>query len=292
MGTRSFAQKSLHLQDRDIEVLRGLYESRIYTLSHIAALYFSGHREYAKKRVRQLKAGGFIAEWRRQPTQPAILHLTRTGCEWLTGCGYFAGFPTLKSVRFESRARVSAITLAHALAVLDCKAAIVPAINAVPGLSVAEFSTWPVKYQFKARHPSWKSVTVKPDGFIRLCQQISDGRAEHRFFLEVDRSTEAQDVLNAKAACYLDYYRSGNFAASMGRNPAEFRRYPLRVAIVFRTAERRDNCARQLLAQKPPIRTLAWLTTMEDVVTNPIGPIWLTPADYAHGGYRRPFLDF
>jgi hypothetical protein len=40
---------TLQFQDRDIVVLRGLSESRIMTAAHIAALYFAGKKEAAKK---------------------------------------------------------------------------------------------------------------------------------------------------------------------------------------------------------------------------------------------------
>jgi len=275
-----FRYHSLELQARDFDILQGLHESRLYTLDHIAALYFSGQREYAKKRIRQLKGTELIDERPRRPTQPAVMHLTRTGYELLASHGYLAGLPSLSLAKFENRVRVSPLTLTHELAVLDCKAAIVPAINALPGYSVAEFSTWPAKYQFSARNLHGESVTVKPDGFIRVHEELDGQIREHRFFLEVDRSTEVLQTLATRAACYLDYYRSGSFAAFMGADRANFKRFPFRVAMVFRSAERRNNIAERLLSATPPILTMTWLTTMNELMSDPLGTIWLTPRGY------------
>jgi hypothetical protein len=53
---------SLSLQTRDITVLRGLFESRVMTTAHVAALHFTGKAEYTKTRLRQLKNAGLVAE--------------------------------------------------------------------------------------------------------------------------------------------------------------------------------------------------------------------------------------
>ena len=56
----------LDLQQRDFEVLCGLFESRVMAAGHIAALYFDGKREAAKKRLQKLKAAGLISERKRR----------------------------------------------------------------------------------------------------------------------------------------------------------------------------------------------------------------------------------
>src|ERR1700733_5183271 len=66
----------MQLQPRDFAILQGLFESRIMTAAHIAALYFDGKREYTKKRLQKFKAGGFIGERRRNANEPSILFLT------------------------------------------------------------------------------------------------------------------------------------------------------------------------------------------------------------------------
>ena len=53
---------SIYFQKRDLALLRGLFESRVMTASHISTLYFHGKREYTKKRLQRIKAAGFIGE--------------------------------------------------------------------------------------------------------------------------------------------------------------------------------------------------------------------------------------
>ena len=78
-------------------------------------------------------------------------------------------------------------------------------------------------------------MLVKPDGFIRIHEaEADDGLSEHTFFLELDRSTETLDTLVSRALCYLDYYKSGNFAVRNGGKPTAFREYPFRVLMVLR----------------------------------------------------------
>jgi hypothetical protein len=48
---------TVQLQKRDLAVLRGLFESRVMSAAHIAALYFEGKAEAAKKRLQKDKGG-------------------------------------------------------------------------------------------------------------------------------------------------------------------------------------------------------------------------------------------
>jgi hypothetical protein len=53
---------SLQLQDRDLALLRGLFECRVMTNDHATALYFDGKSEAEKKRLQKIKAAGLITE--------------------------------------------------------------------------------------------------------------------------------------------------------------------------------------------------------------------------------------
>ncbi len=169
---------------------------------------------------------------------------------------------------------------------MDVKAAFCSAIRGAHSFTVAEFSTWPLLYQFEAFRPGQDSaeVIVKPDGFIRVHEKEPDGGlSEHTFFLEVDRSTETQDTLVARAGCYLDYFRSGAFAQRNGAPRSAYKDYPFRVLIVFKTAERRKNTAERLLQNSPPIFTQVCLSTFEEATRDPLGSIWIRPLDYRKG---------
>jgi hypothetical protein len=280
---------AIDLRERDISILRGLFECRVMSAIHIAALYFEGKPEAAKKRLHLLKSAGYIAERPRRPSEPAILFLTRRAFEALSDAGVLRDYPDLAWTHLEKRARVGDLTLRHELSVMDVKTAMTVAVSRVKNLQLPEFCTWPLLFQFRACRSDGTEVTVKPDGFLRLWQVEEGERYEHALFLEVDRSNESQEVLAEKVAGYADFYRSGGFAVRHGASRSDYASYPFRVLMVFPTAERRNNAAARLLANNPPIRTLCWLTTMTEAVEDPLGAIWVRPADYAAATEGTPY---
>ena len=283
MGDAKQGFRSLDYQTRDFAILSGLFESRIMTAAHIAALYFDGKHEATKKRLQKIKASGLIGERKRRVNEKSILFLTRKGYSLLQENGLLKPFPQLSSSAFEKRANVSELTIRHELEVMDVKAAFYSAVAKSDDFTIAEFSTWPLLHQFEARRPGHNhdEVLVKPDGFIRVHEKEKDGGvSEHTFFLEVDRSSETQDTLVNRAGCYLDYYQSGGFAVRNSAPRSAYKEFPFRVLIVLKTAERRNNSAERLLQSKPPILTQACLSTLAEVSANPLGAIWIRPLDY------------
>ncbi len=58
---------------------------------------------------------------------------------------------------------------------------------------------------------------------------------------------------------------------------------------MFKSKERRNNTALRLLQANPPILTQAYLTTREEILADPLGPIWLTPRAYREAVQGTPF---
>jgi len=286
------APSTVALQDRDMAVLRELFESRVMTISHVAILHFNGSEDAATKRLQKLKAAGFVSERPRRSFEPSVLQIARAGIKILADRGVFQEYPLFDLPALERRAHVSALTVAHELEVLDVKAALARAVRSQPAFSVAEFVTWPLLLTFSILPPGPNKgeVTVRPDGFIRLQERESDGGvSEHTFYLELDRSTETLDTLVSRAVCYLAYYRSGGFAEKCGGLRTAFQDYPFRVLIVCKTAERRNNIAERLLQSNPPIFRHAWLSTIEEAVADPFGTIWICPVDYRDAVTGTPY---
>lgn len=270
----------LWLQPRDLDILRGLLDSRVATIHHLSTLYFEGRLEAARKRVQKLKAAGIIHERPRRSTDPIVHCLTRKAFKVLQDCGILAEYPTVGWAQLEKRSRVSELTLRHELEVMDVKSALTAAVVQA-GHRIAEFATWPRLFQFVARQPGTGEVLVKPDGFIRIQGEDAAGSFEDMFFLEVDRSTEEQETLGLRAACYRDYYQRGGLASRFGHPRSAFKQFPFVVLMTFKTAERRNNTAERLLLNHPPIRNQVWLSTLKEVTDDPLGPIWVKPSDYA-----------
>jgi hypothetical protein len=275
------------LQERDLAILRGLFESRLMTLTHVTHLYFNGRGEAAKKRIQRLKHERFIRERARRVYQPSILHLSRRAFAELSSRGMLLEYPTLAWNQLEDRAKVSELTLRHELAVLDVKTALSCAIRKISYYELIEFSTWPLLYQFQAAQPPLPgtyhpgSVLIKPDGFVRLHEQATGGDLfEHFFFLEVDRSTEPRETLARRVYGYQDFYRRGGLALRHGFTREDYKDFPFRVLMVLPNEERRNNMAERLLQNDPPALTMVWLTTFSEVTVDPLGAIWMRPLDY------------
>jgi hypothetical protein len=286
----NLSEIGLVLQNRDLYILRDLFESRVMTSAHAAALHFDSSKEAAKKRLQKLKAAGFVTERTRRPTEPAALFLTAKGFAHLRDHGTLAEYPSLSARSFEKRAAVSELTLRHELEVMDVKAAFHSAAAKAENVKIVEFGTWPLLQQFVVSRNGHGETTVKPDGFIRIHEREKNGDlSEHAFFLEVDRSSESLDTLVTKAACYLAHYHSGGFAERHGAPRTAFKEYPFRVLIVCKSAERRNNIALRLLQNNPPIFTHAHLTTLAEVTVDPFGAVWLTPIAYRDAVKGTPF---
>jgi hypothetical protein len=254
------------------------------TLAHAAALFFEDRIPAATKRLQALKARGYILDRRRRVGEPSILCLTKKAFDELSAAGQLDGYPRLTPEQFAKRSRIETSTLNHELAVMDVKVSITTAIGKTAGrYAIEEFTTWPALSQFNAIHPEQRHrVTVRPDGFLHAVEKNDDGEeSDHRFFLELDRSTEVQRLLAEKCLCYREYYTGGGFAERCGCPADEFRRHPFRVLVVLRTAERQNNTAERLMNCFPPLKFQAWLTTLPEVLSDPLGKIWICPQDYA-----------
>jgi hypothetical protein len=281
----------ISLQQRDRNLLLGLFESRAMTAAQIAALYFDGKKEAAKKRLQRIKATGLIGERKRRVNEKSVLFLTRKGHALLGEQGLLSAFPKLSAFAFEKRASVSDLTLRHELEVMDVKAAFHSTLKRSDTFTIVEFSTWPRLNEFKARRGSGgEEVLVKPDGFIRIEEKEKDGGlSEHTFFLELDRSTETQQTLINRAGCYLEYYKSGGFAVRSGASRPDYKSFPFRVLMVMKSDERRNNTAERLLESNPPILTQVYLSTLAEVRADPFKRIWIRPVDYRNAMKEAPF---
>jgi hypothetical protein len=214
------------------------------TLAHATSLFFEGRIPAATKRLQALKSAGYVMDKRRRIGEPSVLGLTRKAYDELAAGGQLDGYPALRPMQFAKRSHVKPLTLDHELAVMDVKVAITQAIARSDGQhQIGQFTTWPVLSQFNAIHPAQRErMKVKPDGFLHIVEKDDDGgESDHRFFLELDRSTEVQTILADKCLCYREYYASGRFAERCGYSANDFRQHPFRVLVVLRTDERRNN---------------------------------------------------
>lgn len=261
------------------------------TIKHAAALCFDDSLDAAQKRISKLRRAGYLSMRPRRASEPAVLYFNRKSYDLLAQHDELRDYPSIEWSRLEKRARVSPLTIAHELDVMSVKAAFTSAISRIDSLQLIEFTTWSRLIQFyvdtlDVSHHG-KRILIKPDGLISLSS--AGGRAEDTFYLEVDRSTERQCLLAQRAVSYREFYRSGGMARRRGSPASDYDQFPFRVLLVFRTAERRNNTAESLLRQRPPLLRQAWLSTMEEVTRDPLGPIWVRPIDYRNATENTSF---
>lgn len=273
-----WGKHSIVLQPRDCALLQGLFDSRLMTLKHAAALHFEGKIEAAKKRLQKLQAAGMIVQRPRRPQDPAVYFLGRKGYLTLKRDGLLDPAHDPGWVKLYKRQRIGDLMLAHELAVMDVKTALVTAIRTRPDLELVEISTSPDRHKFRIVEAvpgtgggvRFRSLYAKPDGFLHILERCEDGTAADRFFfLEVDRGTENLGRLVQKARHYAQYYRKGEFAARLGHKREDYKRFPFRVVMIFNSSQRLANAASKMAGPSAGRKGQAVLVQMNDLVANP-----------------------
>jgi hypothetical protein len=287
MSGTSDSKNNIALQPRDLDILRGLFESRVMSQEHITRIYFAGKSEASKKRLQRLKAAKLIAERPRKTYEPAVLYLSKAGFVELIRAGRLLDYPKFTWESLEKRVQVSSLTIRHELEVMDVRTVLSEHLEPHPDFSLIEFSTWPLLFQFHAQkrpragQPFRGSGLLKPDGYLRVHRTRADGGYDELFyFLEVDRSTESQETLADKAHSYRDFYQQGGLAVRYGKSKDDYRTYAFRVLMVFQNDERRNNAAETMLRMDTPVLSQVWLTTRSELLADPFGAIWFSPRDY------------
>lgn len=278
---------SIDITARDIDILRGFYESRLMTLAHVAAIYFGSRHEAAKKRVQKLKRARLLAERTRKNYQRSILHLTGRGFTLLYARGELRRYPSATLKQFLRRVAVSAQTVEHELEVMDCRAALHTALASHPSLRLETMTTWPRLHAFTLRRDG-RSMKVKPDAFCRI---VDDQHRVHVFYLELDRSTETTERVLDRARDYVAHYRTGGFAVAQGAGAADARRHPFRVLWVCRSEQRIASLASVFRENDLPSQGMMWFTTLGAFCQDALGSIWTTPSRTDAVSPRRSLIE-
>lgn len=274
------------VQPRDLAILRGFYECRTMTLRHVADLHFAGSYKAAQKRVAVLKRSGLLRELKPVSVgESAALVFRPKAYRLLVSHQALGDLPAVGWKTLEKRADISPVTLRHELDVVSVRTAFETSArqSESPTLEVVRFTTWPRLVKFRSRRLRPKAgesslLTLHPDGYAEIATVSTDEPIRRwYFFLEVDRSTESLDRLVEKMQAYRDFYTRGGFAPRQGKDPAGFKQYPFRVLFTFRTTARLQNAATVFAEARPKLGGMPWLTTFDQAVTDPLGPIWRTP---------------
>jgi DNA-binding PadR family transcriptional regulator len=258
----------IKLTERDVQVILAVYEYRLLRREQIERLFFPSPNT-ANERLKRLYQHGFLERrWLPveygQGTGQAIYLLTERGADLVAErLGLDRGAVDWK----ESYNQVSTPFLEHALGVNQVRIAFTLAVR----MAGYQIGKWVGESELRAR-PDYvqiatavgaRKVAVIPDGYFIL--ELGERRAH--FFLESDRATEANKRWGEKVQAYLEYTRSGQYAARYGARS-------LRVLTVTTGEKRLANLKRA--TEQARGREMFWFTTVEQA--QPEGmvakPIW------------------
>ena len=174
----------IRITQRDISIMRELYNSRFLTTRQLTDLCFDGKHEAAKKRIQKLKRGGFIEAKSIAFGTIPLLFLSTGGQAWV-----------LKhlGLQKQGRFRVSLATLGHELALRDWIVRI--RLESASLKVCCEHSPSPVPLRLSR----FTDECVKPDAQINI---TTEGN-ESSFFVELDTGSQSHKVVIRKLQAYL-----------------------------------------------------------------------------------------
>jgi hypothetical protein len=253
--------KHVVLQERDLAVLIEVARSPACTRDQIAARFFEGSYEAAKKRIQALSKAGLIQNNDKSLLGRTVVRLTKAGAKVMSGHGFGRGVTR----------QVSSHMLRHEILLSKCLAAFRNAAEQKEWLMEIETEEAAVMFAVQCVGHS-REERVTPDALVALYSSRSD-----YFFVELDRGTETQNHLVHLASQYRSLSRLGDFHWRGRRETSEGT--CMRVLFVMTSRERLKRTAR-LLHSNCAIRTLVWLCHVDEFLKDPFGAEWSCPADF------------
>jgi hypothetical protein len=196
------------LTDRDHSVLTTVARVRVATSVQLERLHFS---DVTRRQARQLLAG--MVRRRLLARLPRTIGGARAG-----SAGYVYGLDVAgaRIVSDDGRRRpgqLGTAFLAHSLDVTELYVRLVEA-DRLKAFELLNFVAEPACWRSFAG-PGGGRVTLKPDAYV----VVKRGEHEDRWFVEVDRDTEAVPTLARKCDTYRRYWQSGTEQARSGIFP-------------------------------------------------------------------------
>jgi hypothetical protein len=269
------------LQDRDVEILKTLYDYRFLTTTQIADLFF-GAKSKALRRLRQLYDNGFVMR---------IFRPVVVGSAEIIYCLDSRGVNVLaqrlgvdrEEIDWSRRSftRVKSLFLDHALEVNQFRVATHLAIQGDPDV---ELLFWKYDNELQTKNEKGilvsdkvtdpddrtRKIRVTPDAFFGL----STPRGRAYFFLEADLGTEDNYQFKKKMQGYLKYYTDGHYQQKYG--------YRAFRVLTTTAAGRLPNLIRttQKAVMDRRFHPIFYFADREYISPDGIfSPIWQTPGD-------------
>lgn len=208
---RTHQPKAMRLTDRDIAIIRTVYDYRVMTTQQLQTLFFSStHQAYA--RLSLLYHHGFLDRqflgvYADKMNTPILYVLDKRGAELLQAR---LGLEVHWS---KDQKQVSDHFLEHTLAINTVRVAVAKACQQQPNYQLVE---WRGENDLKADYDyvtiktsagKNQAVSVIPDSYFVLDTPHGKGH----FFLELDRGTMTTQRFKQKITAYQAYYLTGAY---------------------------------------------------------------------------------
>ena len=287
--TQPIKYENREIRPHEVCMLLDIYDGRMMTVDAAGRLYYDRERT-AQNRLAILEKIGLLEAkphgWQHydQATKKfelrkrKLFFLTKAGFEMLLEYNLLDKEQEPPWHRVEKRFSIQ--NPQHELAVLDIKSQVEPKLKTVSGIHFHGFKTRPASIPFDVDLYD----TRYPDGYFELTRHHSPQSEEkvYRFYLELDRGTESYETLFKKSKAY------GRHQAQSG---------PLKALYVFVgykgvSAQHRLLTYCEKLVEMWPNRKIEMLTTLDEILDNPLGDIWVTPLNFRRAQSHDSIIKF
>ena len=200
------AKNGFELQDGDIELLHAVYQLRIATIDHLAAL--SGRSVRALwGRLLKLKTRRYLASVARF-MQKQVYAIGPKGVPVLIEHGYAPRDFAERRLRHHE---LTEIGIRHSLFVADIHTRMLLLTRSGP-IRIADWREGSALWDSVVQRRNDPAIPVRPDAYFVLKQDDRpEGKNNFHVFLEADRSTMSHQRMATKIAGYLAYYEQAGY---------------------------------------------------------------------------------
>jgi hypothetical protein len=200
------AKNGFELQDGDIELLHAVYQLRIATIDHLAAL--SGRSIRALwGRLLKLKERRYLASVARF-MQKQVYAIGSRGVSVLIEHGHT---PSEFAERRLRHNELKEIGIRHSLFVADIHTRMLLLTRSGP-IRLTHWQEGSALWDSVVPRPDDLAIPIRPDAYFILKQtDRPEGKNRFHVFLEADRSTMSHERMATKIAGYLAYYEQDGY---------------------------------------------------------------------------------
>lgn len=211
ISPRQLEQLRAEIAERDLDVLRTIFDFRLISGDQLRRLYFPGGDSEARAARRALERLHRLRAVTRLDRRIGGIRAGSAGFLYVIGP---IGERLINTDRPRRRlTEPSAAFVAHTMAVGELFVAVTERIRTIADAEILDVQTEPACWRdfggIDGRH------TLRPDLYL----SIGLDELEHRWFIEIDRATEHLPAILRKSTTYDRYYRTGIEQGHQGNFP-------------------------------------------------------------------------